>query len=137
MPTRAYCLSFIFLVWFTFFNLLAYCQQPTGFSITTYDETNGLKGNFINALLQDSKGFIWIGTTDGLYRYDGYNFKVFKSIKKDTSTLAGNYVTKLAEDKEGNIWIGLRRDGVSCYLSAKNIFKNYPAYSIDTVNMPV
>lgn len=136
MPARIYCLFAIFLVCFICANPAAFCQQPGGFTLKIYDETNGLSDNTIRALLQDSRGFIWIGTTDGLYRYDGYQFKVFKRVKNDTNAIAGNYINRLAEDKDGNIWIGFRRDGVSCYSPSKNVFKNYPAKKIYATNEP-
>src|ERR1700730_1837849 len=58
-----------------------------------------------NCILQDSRGFIWIGTADGLNRYDGSKFKIFRNDNKDPESIGNNYVPDLTEDKDGNIWV--------------------------------
>lgn len=63
----------------------------------------GLSNNFINDIIQDKFGLIWIATEDGLNRYDGYNFQVFKVNSHDN--LPDNQIYDLAEDPKGNIWI--------------------------------
>jgi len=67
---------------------------------------NGLSNNDVNTLIQDDKGFIWFGTEDGLNRYDGYNFKIFRNDPYDTNSLSGNAVWSLMEDRKGFIWVG-------------------------------
>ena len=57
----------------------------------------------MNAILQDKQGFMWFGTKDGLNRFDGLSFRIFK---KENSALGNNFITALHEDKEGNIWVG-------------------------------
>ena len=61
-----------------------------------------------NDLLQDSYGFIWIGTTDGLYRYDGHELREFRYTPTDSTSLSNSHVTSLYEDRNGLIWIGTR-----------------------------
>src|SRR3954453_17906562 len=107
-----------------------FSQQPA-FRVTNYDETTGLQSSVINTMLQDTRGFLWFGTADGLCRYDGYNFKTFRRISGDSNSLPGNYILKLAEDHDGKIWIGLFKDGISCYDPATGIFKNYKVSHID------
>ncbi len=65
-----------------------------------------------NAILQDSKGFIWIGTQDGLNRHDGYRVEVFKHDPADPDSLAGNYILGLYQDRRGRLWIVSSRPGV-------------------------
>lgn len=84
----------------------------------------GLSQTAVNCVIQDSYGFLWIGTQDGLNRYDGYEFKVFRNQPLDTNSLANSYVVSLCEDSKGNIWAGTR-DGLSCYIRNRGIFKNY------------
>lgn len=67
---------------------------------------DGLSQSSVLCILQDSKGFMWFGTEDGLNRYDGYNFKVFKSYRGDTSSLSDNSVWSIYEDHEGVLWVG-------------------------------
>ncbi|NOX16723.1 MAG: hypothetical protein GXO87_00360 [Chlorobi bacterium] len=75
---------------------------------------NGLSQNLIYTILQDQKGFIWFGTNDGLNRYDGYEFKVFKNDIRNGNSLSGNVVKSLIEDKNNILWIGTGR-GLSKY----------------------
>ena len=60
----------------------------------------------VNAVLQDHLGFIWMGTQDGLNRYDGHSFKVYRHIPNNPHSLTNNYITALYEDNAGNLWIG-------------------------------
>ncbi|MDB5145400.1 MAG: response regulator [Mucilaginibacter sp.] len=78
-----------------------------------------------NCILQDSRGFIWIGTADGLNRYDGYKFKVFRNDVKDTTSIANNYIQDILEDKEGNIWIATIGGGLNKFDRSTNRFYRY------------
>ncbi len=69
---------------------------------------NGLSNNKVNTVMQDRTGFIWFGTEDGLNRYDGYNFKIFRHDPSDSNSLSGNSIWSLMEDHKGNIWIGTK-----------------------------
>lgn len=84
---------------------------------------DGLSQSTVQAMLQDSKGYIWLGTNDGLNRYNGYDMKVYIN---DTSkeSISDNYILNITEDKKGNVWVA------TCYgLSKINInsgkVKNY------------
>ena len=72
----------------------------------------GLSGNMVTAFLQDSRGYLWITTKNGLNRYDGYSVEVFKHDPRDPSSLADNFVTGLHEDSRGSIWIAMTTPGV-------------------------
>lgn len=78
-------------------------QNAVHYYFRTMDIRNGLSQNTVYQILQDKKGFMWFGTKDGLNRYDGLSFRVFK---KENSGLGKNFITALYEDYEGNIWIG-------------------------------
>ena len=69
------------------------------------DARDGLSNSQINYLFQDSRGFVWIGTSYGLNRYDGYRFRVYYSDANDTTTLRNNYVDQIWEDGEGMLWL--------------------------------
>ncbi|MFL5744066.1 MAG: two-component regulator propeller domain-containing protein [Niastella sp.] len=81
----------------------------------------GLSNNTIRAIYQDRKGFIWFGTYDGLNRYDGYAFKVFRNRFNDTSSLVDNSIHAIQEDAAGNVWIGTNT-GLSIYQTATDKF---------------
>lgn len=78
-------------------------QDAVHYYFRTMDIRNGLSQNTVYQILQDRKGFMWFGTKDGLNRYDGLSFRVYK---KENSSLGRNFITALYEDRRGNIWIG-------------------------------
>ncbi|MBE0571538.1 MAG: response regulator [Ignavibacteriaceae bacterium] len=86
-------------------SFLSFAQQrDIQFEHLTVDD--GLSSNTVFSIIQDSKGFLWIGTYDGLNRYDGYEFKVYKNLPEDSTSISDNMIRVLHEDKYGNIWVG-------------------------------
>lgn len=71
-----------------------------------YRNKDGLSHNHVNCSIQDKKGFIWFGTLDGLNRFDGYNFKVFRTGDNQSRLIGNNFVSALYQDKNGTLWIG-------------------------------
>lgn len=67
---------------------------------------HGLSHNSVSAILQDRRGFLWIGTRDGLCRYDGYEFRVYRPRADDRLSARSSYVRALAETKDGRLWVG-------------------------------
>lgn len=95
--------------------LLVFCFVPAGLFSQSYnflrlDNTNGLSNNQVECIFRDSRGFMWFGTNYGLNRYDGYEFKVYKSVKNDTNSLIYNSVSEIQEDVDGNLWIRVNPD---------------------------
>ena len=80
---------------------------------------DGLSNNFILDIYQDRFGFMWIGTMDGLNRYNAYDFEIFRNDPDDSLSISGNLVTAITADKYGNIWIGTK-NGLNKY-SYENI----------------
>ena len=71
-----------------------------------YSLDQGLSQSVAEVLLQDQRGFLWIGTQDGMNRFDGKTFKVYKHDPSDPYSLSDNFVNALVEDREGIIWVG-------------------------------
>lgn len=67
---------------------------------------DGLSQSTAEVIFQDSRGYIWIGTADGLNRYDGYDFKIYKYSADSQNSLTSNYIVDINEDQDGNIWVG-------------------------------
>ncbi|MEM7369222.1 MAG: two-component regulator propeller domain-containing protein [Bacteroidota bacterium] len=67
---------------------------------------DGLSMNAVNCLMQDRQGFLWIGTQNGLNRYDGYTFRQFFHDAQDSSSLSNNWIKALLQDRHGFIWVG-------------------------------
>ncbi len=92
---------------------------------------DGLSQNAVFAILQDSKGFMWFGTKDGLNRYDGYNFTVYYHNPFDSTSISSNFITILFEDSRGFIWIGTIGGGVSVYQYKTGKFKRLGLNTVD------
>ncbi len=85
----------------------------------------GLSQNTSFCIHQDAKGFMWFGTEDGLNRYNGYTFKVFKHNLKDSSSITASYILDMFEDKQGRLWIGSDGGGLSLYNPDRENFISY------------
>ncbi len=103
----------IHIFFILFFHSVSGQNLNIGFDHITTDE--GLSTGTVNCIFKDSKGFIWIGTADGLNRYNAYNIEVFKYNPKDPNSIGGNVITSIAEDKDGRIWVATRNKGISIY----------------------
>ena len=101
------------------FSPSSYAQSVRFSAITTAE---GLSQNTITALIQDTQGFLWIGTSDGLHRYDGYLLVDYKHLPNDSTSLVHNSITSLVEDKKGDIWVGTEK-GVSKWIRSQNKFQ--------------
>lgn len=92
-----------------FFNLNAAIGQLINSKALEYlGIENGLSNNSVTQIFQDHYGFIWIGTFDGLNRYDGNNFKIYRNKYNDSTSVIHNHIITIAEDKENRIWIGTK-----------------------------
>lgn len=110
-------LIFIFGVSFTYAN-----DKNIQFRNLTI--ADGLSQSSVEAMYQDSRGYIWIGTNDGLNRYDGYDFKIYKYGNDPKLSIASNYIFSIKEDLKGNIWVGTL-SGVSKISSDGSKITNY------------
>ena len=97
--------------------------QNNEYQFTRLDISNGLSNNRINCIYKDSEGFMWFGTTSGLNRYDGYEFKVFKNDPADPFSLYSNYITHLYEGPDNKMWV-YTHYGISVYDPATGKFAN-------------
>ncbi|MCP4151669.1 MAG: PAS domain S-box protein [bacterium] len=87
----------------------------------------GLSQGTVLTICRDSRGFMWFGTEDGLNRYDGYNFKIYRNITGDTHSLSDNYIDTVYEDRSGTLWIGTINGGLNRYDRTKDRFVRYLA----------
>ncbi|MCB9303237.1 MAG: response regulator [Lewinellaceae bacterium] len=69
-------------------------------------EAEGLSGQSVNCIFQDKQGYLWIGTDNGLNRYDGYQFTVYEYRANDIHSLSSNWVRAISEDQSGYLWVG-------------------------------
>lgn len=88
-----------------------------------YQTGDGLSHNSVWAVMQDSRGYMWFGTNDGLNRFDGLNFKVYRRNDADTLSLGNNFIHCLLETPEGKILVGTK-EGLYCYNPADDKFRH-------------
>lgn len=80
--------------------------RPENYALKTYTTNDGLPSKNTTAALKDRRGFMWIGTENGLCKFDGYTFKTFVNVPGDRTSITNNYINALIEDKRGRIWVG-------------------------------
>ena len=108
---------------FIVFNLLF--AKGIGYHIIQFNSNNGLSQNTIYSIVEDSKGYMWFGTFDGLNRFDGYNFKKFHARYKSKNSLTSNDITFLHVDKKNRFWISVFGGGLNQYFPESEKFISY------------
>ncbi|GAB3830997.1 hypothetical protein GCM10028895_47790 [Pontibacter rugosus] len=86
---------------------------------------DGLSCSDVTSVVQDKQGFIWVGTIDGLNRYDGYNVKTYRNDPEDSTSLCDNKISVLFVDHQGVLWIGTENSGLSRYNKNTDSFTNF------------
>ncbi|MEO6632764.1 MAG: two-component regulator propeller domain-containing protein, partial [Mucilaginibacter sp.] len=117
-------LSIFFIIIFCCQNLYAQLTGPQNVKFTHLTTEDGLSQSTATKILKGRYGFMWFGTEDGLNKYDGYRFTIYRNNLSDKKSIAGNNITALYEDKAGNLWIGTK-EGLSKYNRTSNTFINY------------
>ncbi len=85
---------------------------------------NGLSQSTITCILKDSRGFMWFGTEDGLNKYDGTSFIVYRHMPDDSESLSSSYITSIVEQEDGFLWIGTK-NGLNYFNPNNEKFKQY------------
>ena len=110
---------------FVFLQFHGVVQGQFSFPETKLFTVNdGLSQSHINTILQDSRGFIWIGTENGLSRYDGYEFVNYTNQPYDENSLSNNYINAICEDSQGVLWIATKK-GLNSFDVKKGTFTAY------------
>jgi ligand-binding sensor domain-containing protein len=117
----------IFLFLACCFNLFSLENK---FSYITPED--GLSQGNIASIYQDSKGFMWFGTFNGLNRYDGYSIKVYNHDNNDSLSLAYGHVKFICEDNEHKMWLGTFGNGFSVYFPTEGVFRSINTYKTST-----
>jgi len=97
------------------YSLTIGAQIDNSIVFETFNTESGLSASAVNQSIKDSKGFLWIATSNGLNRFDGLNYQVFKQEENNPNSLTGNSIRTLFEDSKGYIWIGTLKNGLNRY----------------------
>lgn len=105
-------------------------QVPDVPAFTVYGMSEGLSQGSVEALIQDRRGFLWIGTHDGLNRFDGTGFTAFKHVRDDSTSLTDDFVRTLLETDDGMLWVGTERGGLNLFDPGTGEASHYPLYDL-------
>ncbi len=108
---------FLFHTW-----VIAQIYQP---GLQQFSIENGLSQSTVTDIAQDKQGFLWLGTQDGLNRFDGYQFRVYRDSDKTRSQLPHDYITRIVVTENGDLWIGTQH-GLAVYNSELDKLTTFP-----------
>ncbi|MBN2485248.1 MAG: hypothetical protein JXB34_04690 [Bacteroidales bacterium] len=122
MNKQPYYLSILFLVSCMIFTAKLGAQSKKFFHLTSVE---GLSQNTVYSFCQDYRGFMWIGTRDGLNKYDGYNITVYRNDPNDSCSISNSFIRVIFSDSKNRLWIGTSDGGLNLYNFEKNNFTRY------------
>ncbi len=125
-----HCINLLALKFLTL--LIAVTVTKAGFSQTliplkfeSLTINDGLSQGFVSSIIQDKKGFMWFGTSDGLNKYDGYKFTVYHHEPFDSTSVAEDDITCLFEDSQERLWVGTRHNGIDFFDRENLLFSHF------------
>lgn len=119
---------FKIIIFFFLISISGILSSANNYSLTVLSGNDGLSQQDVECIVQDKLGFIWVGTYDGLNRYDGNNFKQFRHIPNNPNSISDNRILSLQEWPERDeLWIGTDGGGLNCYNLSSAQFTHYLA----------
>lgn len=112
----------LYIYFFTCIQLAL--AQEKKFSFTRISTNDGLSQSHVNSILKDKKGFLWFATEDGLNKYDGYRFTIYKHSRDITTSLKNNYVNDILEDKQGDLLVATS-NGLDKFIRKTDEFSHF------------
>ncbi len=116
-------LKILLITFLSMFYVVVFSQNYN-ITIEKFGLEEGLSQSAVNCILQDKSGILWIGTQDGLNKFDGYNFTILRHEPFDGNTLSSNYILDIEEDKNGNLLLATQL-GFCIFYKNKGIFKTF------------
>ncbi len=121
--TRKFRWLYVLLHLTIFTNIASAQKQNLRFD--HLDINDGLSQNNVLCVMQDSRGFMWFGTRDGLNKYDGYKITLYRHDAKNENSISNNFITDIIEDLSGNMWVATSSGGINRYDREKDRFIHY------------
>jgi ligand-binding sensor domain-containing protein len=117
----------IFFLWILGFVFTApvYARPGENIHFERISREQGLSQVSVLCIIQDRQGFMWFGTQDGLNKYDGYQFVIYRHDPGNINSLSGNYIRSIHEDTVGNLWIGTQGGGLNKFDRKTETFTRY------------
>ena len=114
----------LILLFFLINSTVIYAQKES-IKFERISLEQGLSQVTVNCMLQDKQGFMWFGTQDGLNKFDGYQFTVYRHDPENNASLSNNFIWSIFEDAGGNLWIGTRDGGLNKFDRKTETFSRY------------
>ncbi len=112
----------------------SYCQSAQILNFEKLTINDGLSQGFIYNINQDDKGFMWFCTPDGLNRYDGYHFKIYRHDEEDSFSVSSNFVTKFFIDSHKNTWVATQDNGLNYFdIVHQKFYHLFPGQTIGDI----
>lgn len=118
--------SFVTGVVFLLLSVAVFSQQAKQYAFRHFTTLNGLASNGTGSVLQDKEGYIWIGTQNGLQRYDGNNFITFRHRSSDPSSIPSDFIPSMYQDSKGNFWLIGDNNKVGIFDLKRFVFLDVP-----------
>ncbi|RCW36187.1 ligand-binding sensor domain-containing protein [Marinilabilia salmonicolor] len=138
MPTSLTVKKIIFHIFLVFLIPVSISSADFAGDFGTSQMTisDGLSNNSVTVIFQDSYGFLWIGTEDGLNRYDGYNYITYRHNPSDKHSISGNYIQCIVQGEDNDLWIGTRNNGLSRLDYSTGRFTTFLSHPGDENSLP-
>jgi ligand-binding sensor domain-containing protein/serine phosphatase RsbU (regulator of sigma subunit) len=114
------------IIFFVIVQAIVVQLRAQDYKFNHFSVEQGLSQTVVNCIMQDQQGFMWFGTQEGLNRYDGYAFKIYKRDPQDSNSLANNFIYTIYQTKDGIIWIGTNGNGLDRFDPISESFTHYP-----------
>jgi signal transduction histidine kinase/ligand-binding sensor domain-containing protein/CheY-like chemotaxis protein/AraC-like DNA-binding protein len=129
--------NLFFLICFIITILFSFNTNAQSIIFNHLTTNNGLSNNYVSDIIQDDTGFLWFATDDGLNRFDGYEFKVYRNTQDNKNSISDNTILSFSKDKKGNLWIGTKNGNINCYNPFLDKFKKWKIESDITNDNPI
>ena len=104
--------------------------QSRSIRFDNYTNEDGLAQSTVNSIIQDNQGYIWLGTQEGLHKFDGYSFEIFKHDPENVKSLSNSYIRNIAQDNNGIFWVGTESGGVNLFDPKTEKFKRLKVHDV-------
>src|SRR5688500_218886 len=138
IPSKTNIMNFRRGCWIFIFTVIALgtTAQKNRLAFEHLSSIEGLSQSNILCIMQDSRGYMWFGTQDGLNKYDGYEVKVYRKDPSNRNSLSNDYIKSIAEDKSGNLWISTWGSGINKFDRKTERFTHFKNDPKDPESIP-
>lgn len=121
---KKYIIYMLLLIILLITTNIVYVSAYNNINFKNITSEDGLSQGTVETIIQDDQGYIWLGTNDGLCRYNGYEFKIYKHDEELENSITNNYIVDIKQDNSGNIWGGTA-NGLSKIDTKTDLITNY------------